>query len=1629
MTEPESGIEKQHIRSRKRLPWLIAALIVIAGLVTLGLLRETEPPVEDGVAVGQPLQNETGADQTGADTRRAAQSQEDAGPVEPGGQRPGQTREQPPAAPKSVQSAAVDIPSSQAPSEDRATELPPHAGAQSGTQNGARTGAQSGTPSPDPAASDESARVQSADAASAAGRQRRATETAAAGTASFPWTAPLAAAPSPFRDRVFDVPAEAFAEEQLKPWLAAVEGETHRLYSTQHNGLQYACLQGVSRLKPDWVPQAVLRMGLFRTQHFRIHVWFADGRTGVTFWFAERPHPHRWAAYRTTRQPGNWQPETWTLIGSDEGRHMRLNEACLELRHEQGLLRLTCGHVPLLEVPASGGAPDEIVFEGDARFSTLQMYRSEPLPETKPPEMPLRVRVARPERHGWLTERKSLADPERVLPERESGIVELAAADGDWQTQALRDGARLTAVEGAVELSAEKTGDWLWSGMLLPEMDGLCLLEFHVLHADAGTGVYLGDVHGRPGQALAFRRDSRSQRVVFEPARASDARWDTNQDPSGEPPTFFGDDLWFRVLVSVGGVKFWISPDGHTWSRAVQNYERYDRTPIGSFGLYAMRGESSRRIRLGEFRIRKLAALNQLVSNVGEVLEVADDAEAARSDRQTDMATWLAQTLANRPEGMSERDWLTASALRALRSLSSPDVLQTLLEGLVREVERRSDMLDHPRDILDELAMLSDLVDDTRARQFRRLYQTVVPGGESESLTTGLDELILADVTAPVWSGQTRAVADEQFVRHVVLYGVYLADDRELAAITRQLRWCVCSADPDRGWDRLPNELRRPIEWAESFDGETGEGIAGRLQRRQSGQVRHPLIAEISKEGFNIVTEFESAIASRSFADACRIVASTEHAGLLGLLPDTRDPQLLVSLSRAIALRMDSIPELQETMRQEWGPRGLIRVRQAIQQKDRGVLQIATVQFYGTRAAVEAHLWLADQDISQGLFDDAERHLEAALASDPQELAAEIQARLQLLDVLRGRRLETATDGADWSTARFGDVRVSPDDLAELQRERALRRPDESGGVPVAAPLSPIAALQQASVPEPREFTVRSRALLDGSLGTGAGSYTFHRVDWPARQLAVGADAETLYVSNRFQVTAFLRANGERRWSTQLGGNQGQAHDWPYETARPLVVSGGPDQDVYVRRFTKRGPELARLARDTGEVRWNVQPDNHVTSDPFVLGGRLAAFTVRSPESGFLELCFATFDAATGNLLAVRPVLRFHDIWRLKPICRTQALKDRVIVTMGGSVACCDVNGGIIWLRKQLWIDPQLDRDWMMLDANRPLVHGDRVFLLPQNVREVCCVNLQTGRRIWSRPLTAGRRLIAATTHGLVLQTDRGIMLLDAEDGRTLWERAIEDPLHACLADDTCVVFAERIRQAPNRIVPSLGWLETRSGRTLGQTLLESLNGKEVFLGPLLSAGERLWAFHGRTTWKDPKRELLELIPATGPAPGPTSDPLLDPWLTHVDPQSRIAVASVLPGWTLLQTQQHTGRNKSAERLEDHQGASLVLLTRARREQPVRLARQLKVPDVQNPRLVVRVAHADGTSWRLVIHIAGQEALSQTIDANSTTDGWAELNVPLTDFRGKTPWVIVTQESLDRRPVVEGYWDHVEFVW
>src|SRR5262249_52948586 len=197
------------------------------------------------------------------------------------------------------------------------------------------------------------------------------------------------------------------------------------------------------------------------------------------------------------------------------------------------------------------------------------------------------------------------------------------------------------------------------------------------------------------------------------------------------------------------------------------------------------------------------------------------------------------------------------------------------------------------------------------------------------------------------------------------------------------------------------------------------ERNAPRIERR------HPFIEELNKEGFNLLGDFESAMASKAYRDACQIVTSSDSSETLGLWPDAQDPQLLVSINGAIDLAMTHDKALRDTMVREFGPLGILQVRQAMNEGDSTAVASVTTRYRGTDAAAQAYLWLGDRAISGGEFASARNYYRRAAKVASPQIAELIAPRDRLAAAMLGQESGRPAP----ANVRLGDVQLSAGDF------------------------------------------------------------------------------------------------------------------------------------------------------------------------------------------------------------------------------------------------------------------------------------------------------------------------------------------------------------------------------------------------------------------------------------------------------------------------------------------------------------------------------------------------------------------------------------------------------------------------
>ena len=1368
-----------------------------------------------------------------------------------------------------------------------------------------------------------------------------------------PWTAAMArdVAPWPSHSPKLTRDFKSAGHDDLpdieaKRWFSQVEGQPYTwaqdVYGLQHKRI--ARFQGLARLKAPWTDESLLRLTPFEVTDLTLYFW--RGPQGLALRFYTRREPHLWAAFAITRENSSLKPLRSGLLTTDNGSYERAGAGTLDLRYQNGGITLARGGVPLLTAPMAS-LPDEVYIEGQFRLRGVSMHKSAPLPSL--PENPHPISFG-------------------------GGSV----AELPWAASAELPASLVTNADGSVTLttdSAIKPGI-----VVLPfGQRGLYEVIARVESADPGTGIFLGDIDGRPLHRIGYFKDGASQQITFGVLRPGEVR-DTSQfDPNAFPVPSHTPKQWVKIVAGLGTLQILVSGDGRHWGHLVENPARDLFGPVATVGLFGQPGPAPRSLRLSHLEVRELTGVTSLAENKLITLSPQFAVEELK-----DSAKWTHRALAAKPVGIDLPRWFNACAVAALSQGPAKEFGVPLLKRLVAIGIRSQATLGQKLQLLEDASLLCDLFDEVSAKTIALHYEDLAEQLASTGDAHPLATIRPAILRSSMWTvSKLRFVWEKQNSREVLL-SANRGDWTEAWQTSQTALFWNTGVHPDWKPTERSDVLDKHAHWLKAIAVENvpqlDDGTAGVFP----GGWRHPLAMQWNKEAYNVRSELQSALVGQTYEDACRIVMSIGEQDGPGLLPDMDDRQLFVSLPTAVAGAMQSYPDFAKLMVERFGPLGLIRVRNSINVGDVRGVQAATLQFFGTEAAAEAHQWLGDRALSAGRFPAAEEYFLLAVAHASPRQREALESRLQLATALNGQK-PTSPVIAPTKPIELSGTTIPPAAFESLIRDLSSR----------TSPASRFAATTVATAPlplAPAAFKLEVRANFDGQPGNNPGRGEYRFGDPFARQLAVATDAQRMYVSNRFQVNAYALPGGVQLWAQGLGAEQGEAYALPFAPMKPLVAG----DRLYVRRLTKGGTELACMQCDNGNVLWKQRPNSQVLSDPVFWNGSLFALTLAKVEDDLVQVEATRFDFETGAATSSQPLFRMKDYGDRSTVAQL-SLSGRVAVcTVGGTTACFDSAGDVHWLRRHVWMPKMIDELSEDFRVFTPVVLGDRIVLSLPGVRAVSCLQLATGRRIWERPLADLRGAVTVSGSRVLVDTTAGLTALSLDDGTVAWTRPLETRLEALHADGTTVVVAHREKGLNAKTKPYLMWLDLNTGRELAQSRVEGTEKDETQLGPLLFASGKWWTFSGQG-WKDPKRELNELVAYSPLVPGPFESKALGSWQPDISQQQQADIALILPGW--FPAAGYTASYKLSA--GEARGETFVLSSKLVEEQDLTLVGEFDIPAGRKTSLRLRVGNQPERRWMLGVRVENQMLLEQTIEDAGSTNGWHEATVDLTPFAGR----------------------------
>lgn len=1393
-----------------------------------------------------------------------------------------------------------------------------------------------------------------------------------------PWSKSLARdiAPWPVNSPKFTRDFKAAGHDELteaeaRRWFSQVDGQPFQWGQDAYGQQQrrVARFQGFARLRAPWPDDALLRLTPFEVTDMTLYLW--RGPSGVALRLYTRREPFTWAAFEIGRETSSPKPIRWGLLTTDNGAYVRAGTGTFDLRYQDGGITLARGGIPLLTAPLSG-RPDEVFIEGQFRLRGISIHRSAPLARVPDNPHPL------------------------LIGGQAASLAWAASVESPAELNPKPDG----SIEFKVD-SRDKPGT-----VVLPLASrGLYEVIARVDSADPGTGLFLGDLDGRPVHRVGYFKDGATGRTTLGLLRPGEVRDQANFDINAFPPPYHSATQWIKVVAGLGTVQILVSGDGRHWGHLIENPARDLPGAVASVGIFGLPGPAARSLKLSRLEVRPLTGLTNL----------ADPKLVALVPRFADVEwrdgiRWSHRAMDARPAGVELPRWINACVVSSLTQGPPREFAAAALKRLVSVAAQSDASIDQKLLLLDEASVLCDTWDEASALSIATNYDVICEQLAMAGTAHPLAIIRPAIMRSSMWTVSKLRQAWERQASRELLRTAYAGDWSDAWMTSQSMLFWNSSPHPDWVPVDKADSLSKQARWVRAIAVENAPQLDDGQGAVIPSSWRHPLALQWNKEAYNVRAELQSALTGQTYEDACRIVMSINVNDGPGLLPDMEDRQLFVSLPTAVAAAMQVHPEFGKLMTEKFGPLGVIRVRQAIQSGDIRGVQSATLQFFGTEAAAEAHQWLGDRDLSAGRFPSAEEHFLLGLAHCLPRQREGLQSRLQLALALNGKPLpESGLVPMD--SLELNGATISANELNALVKSltarpspvRRFHRPP-TAAVPVMPPLA---------------YRVDARAAFDGQPGLNPGRYEYRFGDPFGKQLAVVADEKRLYVSNRLQVNAYSLPGGQQQWAQALGSEQGEAHAMPFTPMPPLIAG----DRLFVRRLGKGGTELACLNADNGQVVWSQRPNLHVLSDPVFWNGSLFAMTLARIDDDVVQVEGTRFDFESGAPTSSQPLFRLRDSSDRSNACQLTISGRLAVCSLGGVSACFDGSGEIHWVRRHLWLPRSVDDLAEDFRIAAPVVRGDRVVVSVPGVRAVVCMDLETGRQVWSRPMPDLRGVMGIHGDRILVDTTGGLVALEVNGGHVVWNHPLESMLESFQTDDRFVVVAQRVTLAPNKTRPNLVWLDLASGREVAQSQVTGFERTEAQFGPLVFGSGKWWSLAGQG-WKEAKRELFELTSTSPLVPGPIAGDSLGGWVQDLPTAQLVDLALVLPGW------RPEGNYGPRFQLVsgDTRGETLVMTAKVDPANEVRLLQVIDVPQGRKTTLQLKYANQKDRRWKLSVRADSQQVLEQDVEEPGSTNGWRETTIDLTPFAGKRIPIQLIQSVPAQQPATEALWKQAAVV-
>ena len=954
-------------------------------------------------------------------------------------------------------------------------------------------------------------------------------------------------------------------------------------------------------------------------------------------------------------------------------------------------------------------------------------------------------------------------------------------AELEWRTRATGGAAIQRREDGSLRLSAEQP-DASAAAEYSADIAAGVEIEFQVSGATAGSCIGWSEGEGRSARGMHVL-ESRRGRLFAE---TSDEREAARAEEAG---LFVPGVFWVRLTCGLSGWQLHVGPDGSHYGR-FGKWTGYPSEAVQKFrlGVLLAPRQGHREISITQVRLRRLDALQRFAQP--DLIARVPATDHLPRDGNWALAAASAFAAA-RPAGTDPGQWALACNIALLARAVPLQQRLAAAAGVVSSVLAEPARVELSAETLREAAIIGAQDDpEHRVRCYDSLAATCVAAGRSDFLG-----LLLADAVATPGSSAGKR-EDAGFFPPGLLRRrlLDLAQRRQWRELRLESARFVYLMRDEQGELRSPrdrHDLLRLALWARAEANSALEEKERDPSAPPPVEWTHPLLPQSQRQAMNVVGELHAALRAGDAGHAAEILARQPLQD--GILAVSSDGDLFESAYTHVKGLLRRAPELVAALDRRFASLGMFRLRTAEAAGDTKALEGLAVQFWGTEPGFHAALLLADRDLSTGDFCSAVARYRMLLERSPPEQRQTLAAKLRLASALLGEpEGKPITD----------QVALPGGTLPAAQFERLVNQAAGAHKAPGGWKL------EDQARPAPGKGPLQFARLAE--LPAGAGD---NRP--PSRQASLVLDGRNLLASFRGRLHSVDGQSGQVLWSQDLAGRSRKY--WPSGPDVPVVASGR----IFVRGASGSTEGLLCLDGQSGKVLWRQSYDGPVLAGPVLAASWLYVVTARA-SLGDWEVCLRRISPQTGESRMAERVARLRDDQRQPAIGTPVQAGDKLIIPLGASVVCCTLEGEVCWLRRLLYVPPDVDASLVAEPRSfEPLVLDGDILVNCPSTPGLTRIKVATGERVWSYLQPDLRAVIGKAGAHVLVASQRYLEALDPATGAAAWRRPFAVGAAAAIpaeADSVLTALLERVdprKSQDMRGLREFAWLSAADGREI----------------------------------------------------------------------------------------------------------------------------------------------------------------------------------------------------------------------